>query len=256
MTLYVQSGTENTIEDTYLRRFWCECFGYSGCGSPYKLGIPSGWHADPSWNECATYHCCGDHGGCTGCMMTQVQTVADYETEVTFITNPIGAQIFIDDVEWWPGAVTASDGATFRGIPPAINPTPHTYELRKAGYISAIGTFQVMLNTTTTITETLLQSFTNITVQNVTVGGTSCLTGCNVTCMVACPTIVDIVVIWENSGNVSGTFTPTITVNPLGTSANGTPITVSSMGTGTTTFSGISLPEGMANVCFDTGTIT
>jgi hypothetical protein len=95
----------------------------------------------------------------------------------------------------------------------------------------------------------------NITIQNITVGGTSCLTGCTITCATGCPAIVDIVVTWINSGSSNGTFTPTITVAG-GTSIPGTQIMIVPGGTGTTTFLGISLPQGTPSVCFDTGIIT
>ena len=141
MTLYVPEGTENTIKDTYLRQFWSQSCGYSAWCGRYQIFAPLGWHADPAFKE--TGYCCGGHGGCANCIMTLSQAIADYPTEVTFISNPPGAQIFIDGIEWWPGAVTAADGATFRGISPGT----HTYELRMAGYQSATGTFELALDT-------------------------------------------------------------------------------------------------------------
>jgi hypothetical protein len=95
----------------------------------------------------------------------------------------------------------------------------------------------------------------NITIQNITVGGTSCLTGCTITCVTGCPAIVNIIVTWINSGSSNGTFTPTITVAG-GTSIPGTQIMIAPGGTGTTTFLGVSLPQGTPSVCFDTGIIT
>jgi hypothetical protein len=258
MTLYVPSGSEDIITDTYLRNFWSQSCGYADCGCQpaYRLGASPGWHSDPNWDECATRHCCGGHGGCNYCIMTQSQAIADYQTEVTFITDPIGAQIFIDGTEWWPGAVTASDGATFRGIPPAIDPTPHTYDLRKVGYGNATGTFQVIPGITTTITVTLSQPFVDITVHNIMIGNVPCLNECDIMCTTPCPALVSIVVTWANYGNVSGTFTPSVTVTPPGTTINGTQITVVPEGTETTTFTGVSLQEGTSNVCFNIGIIT
>jgi hypothetical protein len=96
-----------------------------------------------------------------------------------------------------------------------------------------------------------------IAIQSITVGGISCPTECSVTCITTCPAIVDIVVTWTNSGGSNGTFTPTVTVTPPGTTVNGAQITVAaSSGTGSTTFAGVSLQHGSPNVCIDTGTIT
>lgn len=145
MTLYVPSGTENVITDTYLRQFWSQSCGFSAWCGAYQLFPPPGWHADPGFKE--TGYCCGGHGGCAGCIMTLSQAIADYPTEVTFISDIPGAHIFIDGAEWWPGAVTGADGATFRGISPGT----HTYELRQAGYQSVTGTFVLALNTPVTV---------------------------------------------------------------------------------------------------------
>ena len=145
MTLYVPGGTENTIKDTYLRQFWSESCGYSGWCGRFQLFAPPGWHADPTFKE--TGYCCGGHGGCSNCIMTLSQAIADYSTEVTFVSDPPGAQIFIDGVEWWQGAITGADGATFRGISPGT----HTYELRMAGYQSVTGTFVLALDTPITL---------------------------------------------------------------------------------------------------------
>lgn len=95
----------------------------------------------------------------------------------------------------------------------------------------------------------------NITMQNITVGGVPCIGGCSITCSMSCPTTVNIVVTWSNSGGSSGTFTPTVTIAG-GFPITGSQITVASGGTGTTTFSGVSLPQGTPNVCVNTGTIT
>jgi hypothetical protein len=145
MTLFVPGGTENVITDTYLRQFWSESCGYSGWCGRFQLFAPPGWHADPTFKE--TGYCCGGHGGCSNCIMTLSQAIADYPTEVTFVSDPPGAQIFIDGVEWWQGAITAADGATFRGISPGT----HTYELRMAGYQSVTGTFVLALDTPITV---------------------------------------------------------------------------------------------------------
>jgi hypothetical protein len=158
MVLYIPgAGSEPVIVEQYLINGWYQSCGYSGCDCPqYTMGVPQGWHPDPTWNECATKYCCGGHGGCGNCIMTQSQIIADYQTEVTFISNPPGAQIFINGVEWWPGAVTAADGATFRGIYPAAAPFLHAYEMRMQGYISATGAFGLTLDTPITISRTLV----------------------------------------------------------------------------------------------------
>lgn len=250
MTLYIPGFTELTLAETYRMTGWTSS---TGCNSsPWPYHPPPGWGCDPSFTEVHSPYT-GSHGGCPGCLMTQVRVIANYQTEVTFITNPIGAQIFIDGVEWWPGTVTAIDGATFRGISPATDPTPHTYELRKAGYISATGTFQVV-SEITTISETLLQP-SNITIQDVTIEGISCISGCTITCPTSCPEIVDIDVTWANSGGFSGTFTPTITIAG-GIPIIGAQITIVPGLTGTTTFLGVSLPQGTLNICIDSGIIT
>jgi hypothetical protein len=93
-----------------------------------------------------------------------------------------------------------------------------------------------------------------ITIQDITIDGTSCTGGCNIICTV-CPAVVDIVVTWANSGDSSGTFTPTVTVD-TGSPMLGTTITITSGSTGTTTFSTVSLPRGTPTICFNTGTIT
>jgi len=118
-------------------------------------------------------------------------------------------------------------------------------------------TIKASLNTAKTGL-TGFSSFTapaNITMQNVTVGETSCTSGCNIGCQTSCPTIVDIVITWTNSGGSSGTFTPSITIAG-GSPIPGTQITILPLEIGITTFSGVSLPEGAQNVCIDTGTIT
>ena len=253
MTLYVPSGSENTITNTYLKQFWSPSCGYSNTAAHFQCAAGNfrriaepGWHPDPSFAEPG--YCCGGHGGCGGCIMVQSQVIANYETETTFITYPIGAQIFIDSVEWWPGAITASDGATFIGI----SPIQHTYELRKSGYISATGTFQLVLGVPTVISRTLSSSFANITIQNMTIGDMSCTSGCTMSYTPGSP--VDIVVTWVNSGGSNGTFTPTVTIAG-GTPITGLPITISPGGTGITTFPGVYLSEGSPNICFNIGTI-
>jgi uncharacterized protein YjdB len=97
----------------------------------------------------------------------------------------------------------------------------------------------------------------NITVQNTTVGGTPCLAGCTITCATTCPQTVSIVVTWANSGGSNGTFTPKITVAG-GTQITGTPLTITVVpGTpGTTMFTGVSLPQGIPQICIYIGTIT
>lgn len=148
MVLYRPGGfKEITLDEPYKIRGWTDSYGCNR--DPYRYRAPPGWKCDPSYPEVTGP--VGSHGGCSYCVMTELQVIANYQTEVTFISNPPGAQIFIDGVEWWPGAVTAADGATFRGIPPGT----HTYELRKSGYISATGTFDLALNTPVTISNTL-----------------------------------------------------------------------------------------------------
>jgi hypothetical protein len=73
-----------------------------------------------------------------------------------------------------------------------------------------------------------------------------------IACTTDCPAIVDIVVVWANSGGSSGTFTPTVTIAG-GTPINGTTqITVAPGETGITTFSSVSLPRGTQRICFST----
>jgi len=133
MTLYVPGGSENTITDTYLRQFWSESCGFNGCIQYrlYDYNYP-GWHHDVSFTE--TSYCCGGHGGCWYCIMTLSQMLANYQTEVTFISRIPGAQIFIDGAEWWPGTVT---DATFRGIPPGF----HSYVFILDGVVVGSGSF-------------------------------------------------------------------------------------------------------------------
>jgi len=99
------------------------------------------------------------------------------------------------------------------------------------------------------------QSPAIITIQNITIEGIYCTSGCTIMCATSCPAIVDIVVTWENSGESGGTFTPTVTIAG-GDPISGTPITVASGETGTTTFPFVSLAQGTLNACFDIGTIT
>lgn len=147
MTLYIPGFSELTLAETYRMRGWTASYG---CNKPYfPYRPPPGWKCDPSYPEVSGGT--GTHGGCPSCWMVELQVIANYQTEITFISNPPGAQIFIDGAEWWPGAVTAADGATFRGIAPGT----HTYELRMAGYVSATGTFDLILNTPVTINKTL-----------------------------------------------------------------------------------------------------
>lgn len=82
------------------------------------------------------------------------------------------------------------------------------------------------------------------------------MSGCNIICTTNCPAIVNIVVTWANSGGSSGTFTPSISIAGGTPIPAGTQITVASGGIGTTTFSGVSLPQGTLNICANTGTIT
>lgn len=148
MTLYIPWFSEITLSEIYRMRGWTESFG---CGVlPFPYAAPPGWKCDPSYPEVRD-PTVGTHGGCPGCVMVELQVISNYQTEVTFISDPPGAQIFIDGAEWWPGAVTAVDGATFRGIAPGT----HTYELRMAGYVSVTGTFDLALNTPITISRTI-----------------------------------------------------------------------------------------------------
>jgi len=148
MTLFIPTFKETTLSELYRMRGWTESYGCNVL--PYAYRAPPGWTCDPSYPEVKD-PILGSHGGCADCVMVELQVVANYQTEITFISNPPGAQIFIDGVEWWQGAVTAADGATFRGISPGT----HTYELRMAGYVSATGTFDLVLDTPLTINRTL-----------------------------------------------------------------------------------------------------
>ena len=149
MVLYRPGGfTQITLDEPYRMRGWTQSWGCSG--TQYRYGTPPGWKCDPSYPE--VNGGVGTHGGCSSCLMIELQVVANYQTEVTFVSNPPGAQIFIDGIEWWTGFVTAADGATFRGISPGT----HTYELRIAGYQSATGTFGLALNTPVIVTGNLI----------------------------------------------------------------------------------------------------
>ncbi len=141
-TLYVPGGSEITIADTYRRQFWSESCGYSGWCGRYQRSIEPGWHPDPGFSEYG--YCCGGHGGCSYCIMTISQVLANYQTEVTFLSRTPGARIFIDGAEWWPGAVT---GATFRGVAPGH----HTYELKLDGVVIGSGAFELAEGTPITV---------------------------------------------------------------------------------------------------------
>jgi hypothetical protein len=90
----------------------------------------------------------------------------------------------------------------------------------------------------------------DITIQNITIGETQCTYGCTMVCTTGCPAIVDIVVIWANSGGSSGTFTPWVTIGG-GDQITSEKITVAPGETGTTTFSSVSLPRGIPRLCFN-----
>lgn len=94
------------------------------------------------------------------------------------------------------------------------------------------------------------QKQVDITIQNITVGGTQCTNGCMITCIADCPITVEIVVTWLNSGGIVTTFTPWITISG-GTRIDGAQITVAPGETRTTTFSSVSLPRGVPQVCFN-----
>ena len=147
MTLYIPSFSELTLAETYRMTGWTASYGC--LVYPYPYFPPIGWGCDPSFTEVSGPN--GAHGVCGNCRPTQVRVIANYQTEVTFITDPTGAQIFIDGAEYWGGALTAVDGATFRGISPAL----HTYELRKSGLTSATGSFTPIVGTPITISRTL-----------------------------------------------------------------------------------------------------
>jgi hypothetical protein len=83
----------------------------------------------------------------------------------------------------------------------------------------------------------------------------SCISGCSVTRATDCPITINIVITWANYGINNGTFTPWITIAG-GDKINGVQMTVVPGKTGTTTFTGINLPQGTQNVCIDNGTIT
>jgi hypothetical protein len=101
----------------------------------------------------------------------------------------------------------------------------------------------------------VVKTAANIAIQSITVEGTTCTTGCDVTCIGTCPATVNIVATWANSGGSSGTFIPTIKVGTAAT-IDGSSITIAPGSTGITTFTGIVLPGGAQTVCFNTGTIT
>ena len=149
MTLYVPSGSENTVTDTYLRQFWSESCGYSNTNAHgncargmFRRSPEPGWHPDPSFSEYG--YCCGGHGGCGWCIMVCSQVLANYHTDVTFVSSTPGAQIFVDGSEWWPGAVTP---ATFRGIAPGY----HTFVYILDGAVIGSGSFELGIDTPVTI---------------------------------------------------------------------------------------------------------
>lgn len=164
----------------------------------------------------------------------------------SFTSNPTGATIWIDGID--KGVVTPNTISN-------LSAWSHNYTLKLTGYKDAIGTFQVESGLTTTIPEILLQPIPNITIQNITVGGISCTSGCTVACTTGCPAILNIVVTWANSGSSSGTFIPKITIAG-GTPIIGAQITILPLEIGITTFSEVSLPQGTPEVCIDTGIIT
>lgn len=104
-----------------------------------------------------------------------------------------------------------------------------------------------------------MQEPTNITIQSISIGGIDCPSptfACtNMICPGGCPVNVDVVVIWANSGDISGTFTPTIQIG-IGTPVPGSSIIIPANGTNTSTFSITGLSRGSHNICIDSGTIT
>lgn len=107
----------------------------------------------------------------------------------------------------------------------------------------------------------------NITVEDITIGATVCPSPgfvCSpdtIQCTnTGCTDSVVVVITWANSGDVSGTFTPTLAVTPLPqgipTTYPGTQTTVSALSTATTTFSDVVLARGSNHVCIDSGIIT
>lgn len=206
MTLYVPSGSEVVIAEKYLRKFWSESCGYNNITASYNCSIgrfrrtpEPGWHPDPNFKE--TGYCCGGHGGCEDCIMVLSQVLANYNTEVTFITTPHGAHIFIDGIKWWQGAITSEDGATFIGVSPSENSVPHIYELRKNGYRSAFGTFDLLLETPITITRNLEPL--GIKSISIVSDKTTCIEPCD----------INIEVTWENDSATAIEFTPSLLIN-------------------------------------------
>lgn len=242
MVLYVPGGSENVITDTYLRRFWSESCGYRACCGQLRLGVSPGWHDDQSWPECnpINHYCCGGHGGCGDCIMTQSQVIADYQTEVTFISTPPGARIYINGVEWWPGAVTAADGATFRGVPPTLAPTVHTYEMRLTGYRSATGTLELIEGVPAIITGDL--SPLGIISTNIVPYKTICAAPCD----------VSIDVTWTNDAPTGMDFIPSITIDDEPISpAQYTTETLATGASITRTFLSSGLTAGSYMICAD-----
>ncbi len=107
-----------------------------------------------------------------------------------------------------------------------------------------------------------MQQLATITIQSMVAQSITCAqcatppcTTCNVVCPGGtCPSNISVVVTWANSGDFSGTFTPTITVDTVPTI--GTSVTVPASGTNTSTFSVNGLSRGTHNICVDSGTIT
>lgn len=95
-----------------------------------------------------------------------------------------------------------------------------------------------------------IQTPVGITIQSITIGETLCTSGCNLICTTDCPIIANIVLIWSNSGDSTGTFTPWITISG-GTPIIGEQVTVAPEETVTTTFSSVSLSRGALRICFN-----
>lgn len=241
MALYRPSGfIQMTLDEPYRMRGWTESWGCSE--SQFRYAPQSGWSCDPSYPE--VNGGVGTYGGCPTCRMTELQVIANYHTEVTFISNPLGARIFIDGIEWWPGAVTAVDGATFRGVPPAADPTLHTYELRMVGYQSATGTFGLAPDTPIFVTGDLV--LLGIRATDIVPDVTTCTAPCN----------VSVGVTWTNDAATDMEFTPSLMIDGIPVSPAPYPSEILLAGTSVThAFLVSGLTAASHQICADPNTL-
>lgn len=139
-------------------------------------------------------------------MTIDCQEVVVMDTgSAAFVSTPTGAEIWLGP---HPGtlvdqyATTAAlPGQVITGLAEGF----HDYQLVLYGYTTISGTLSVTVGATTTIQETFLTvAYIVAQSKSITIrGGGACVAG-------SC--IVDVSVTWVNSGQTSGTFTPSIIV--------------------------------------------